>query len=747
MSLPDRFRTRSTIDRIRAAPSASAPPYRGGQTGELTHTEIETIRDISLAITASLNIKEVLATVADSAVDLIRASGSIVYLIDRNTGVLQLIAGHSIPNTYIGLTLQPGEDAAGRAAVTGRTLIIDNYAAWDERAPIFEQLTPHSILSDATSVVAIPLTYSQRPLGVLQVIYDDGREISNKDVALLQLITPHAATAVAHAQLFERNQQIMNLLELINERAAAVSSVGTAVINAGHHLAKMSAEVLNRTVMALRLAAGRVFLKDPTGQSLIATASAQLPLDEDGPGLKRVAEHCTQVRQTVLLQYMSAFSWTQDIVHWLTERKLGALVCVPLIAEDEVVGVLQAIAPPGKNFDTGELDTLHIIAGQLALGVANARLFTRVRSEQQQMAAILTSSGDAIIGLDAAGRVQLANPAAERAFNFIATESIGKPLKEITTNVALNSGVDTALHGNQTQPFAFEVPLSNDAVLFCNLSPIADPTGSLSGWVAVMQDITHFKETERLKSDMILTASHDLRNPVNLTLGALDLLGKTASNFTPVQHEAYDLSLLGVHRIEALISDLLDLERIERRVGLKLTDCDLVAIAQSVVTELNLQAQQRQQKLSFQRQPTGIVTVRGDPQRLYQVISNLLSNAIKYTQNGGDISLAVWTHDDQARLDVRDTGPGIPPEAQARVFERFYRAAGAATEERGTGLGLAIVKSIVEQHGGRVWVTSVVRQGSTFSVALPLHHEASSEGAPPSRGDTVIFKRVTGDGR
>jgi GAF domain-containing protein len=120
------------------------------------------------------------------------------------------------------------------------------------------------------------------------------------------------------------------------------------------------------------------------------------------------------VHQTVLLQNMSTFAWTRDIVQWLADRRLGALVCVPLIAEDEVVGVLQAIAPLGKSFDTGELDTLHIISGQLALGVANARLFTRVRAEQQQMAAILSSSGDAIIGLDATGKVQLANPAAER---------------------------------------------------------------------------------------------------------------------------------------------------------------------------------------------------------------------------------------------------------------------------------------------------------------------------------------------
>ncbi len=497
------------------------------------------------------------------------------------------------------------------------------------------------------------------------------------------------------------------------------------MINAGHNLTKMSAETLSRTVAALRLSAGKVFLKEPGAADLTATASHNLASEEEASGLQRVAAHCASVRQTVLLQNMTAFTWTKEVVTWLAERKLGALVCVPLMADDEVVGVLQAIAPLGKPFETGELDTLHIITGQLALGVANARLFVRVRAEQQQMKAILSSSGDVILGLDVAGRIQLANPAAERAFGINAKRALGQLLSEVTGNAALTTAIETAIKAETPQPLGFEITLANDAVLFCNLSPIVDPNGVLSGWVAVMQDITRFKETERLKSDMILTASHDLRNPVNLTLGALDLLGKATPKWNEVQQEAYDLSLLGIRRIESLISDLLDLERIEQRVGLKPTDCDLSEIAQTVVTELSLQAQERQHRLTFDRAKPS-VPVRGDPQRLYQVISNLLSNAIKYTPNGGEVTLTLWAHDDQARLDVRDTGPGIPPEAQARVFERFYRVSGSNNQERGTGLGLAIVKSIVEQHGGRVWVTSATGQGSTFSIALPILAEADA---------------------
>jgi PAS domain S-box-containing protein len=730
MAITTRVRTHTTIDRIRATPAHGVLNPRAGQTGELTHAEIETIGAALLAITASLNMEQVLSTVAEQAVSLIRASASLVYLLDRGSGLLHVSSGYRVPTSYYGLTLPPGEDVAGHVALSGRTFIVDNYSAWDERTHIFDSVATDGILPDANCAAAIPLTFNRQVMGALEVLYNDGREITNKDVALLQLITPHAATAISHAQLFERSQQVMNLLEVINDRGAAVSSVSTAVINAGHNLKNMSDETLSRTVAALRLGAGEVFLSEHEGEALVTRSVYNLPAHD--PGLARVAAHCASVRQTILLQNMTAFAWTQDIVQWLAERRLGALVAVPLIAEDEVVGVLEAIAPLGHSFDTGELDTLHIITGQLALGVSNARLFTRVRAEQQQISAILGSSGDAIIGLDAIGRVQVANPAAERALSFAIIDAVGKPLSEVVMNVALNAAVDNAIKVQQSQPVGFEVQLANDTYLFCNLSPIVDPIGGLVGWVAVMQDITRFKETERMKSDMILTASHDLRNPVNLTMGALDLLSKRADNLTALQKEALDLSLLGVHRIEALIKDLLDLERIERRVGLQLERCELAEITQTVVTELSLPAQQRQQQLQFES-PVAPMAVRGDSQRLYQVVSNLVSNAIKYTQPGGSVGVTLRATGEQVQLDVRDTGPGISPEAQARIFERFYRAPSVASDEPGTGLGLAIVKSIVEQHGGRVWVTSAVGQGSTFSVSLPEWQEAS----PASNEDTL----------
>ncbi|HZY45555.1 MAG TPA: GAF domain-containing protein, partial [Anaerolineae bacterium] len=573
--------------------------------GSFTREQIEAVRAAAMAITARLTVEQVLVIVAEQAAKSVNAAASLVYLVDTLTGELRLIAGFNVPELSIGFMLKPDENLAGPAALSGQPQIASDPTMLAEVRATFERIAPKSVAPDICSAAAVPLIYSRQVLGVLEVIAIDGLIIDADQIALLQLLASHAATAVTHAQLHDRNQQVMSLLEMINDRSAAVSSVGQAVINAGHDQTRMSLEVLTRTIASLHLAGGKVFLEDPITHQLAGIASENLPREDIVAGLELAAAHCLGIRQTILLQNMSAQAWTREVTQWLSDHHFGRLVCIPLIADNEPVGVLQVAAKTDQAIETGMLDTLHIIAGQLALGVANARLFNRVRAEQQQLAAILSSSSDVLIGLNANGDIQLANPAAERTFDFVAQAVIGQPLRRATQNATLNNAVDSAIKSKQRQPSGMEIPLTDDQTLFCNLSPIIDPLGQLAGWVAVMQDITHFKEAERSKTDMILMASHDLRNPVNLTLGALDLLGRSASNFNAIQREAYELSLLGLHRIEALISNLLDLERIEQRIGLNLTKCDLTETARSVVNEMRLPAQQREQKLWLTLASTG----------------------------------------------------------------------------------------------------------------------------------------------
>ncbi|HEY4690920.1 MAG TPA: ATP-binding protein [Anaerolineae bacterium] len=706
-------------------------PVRISQPTDAAREEmLRRVHEVPLAITASLDRQRVITELVNQCTRLFGEASVLVYLTSGNAGILERVAGSHIPAGRTGVLLPQGEGPAGRAAASGRTIQVDDAINDDDRLDRFG--------SDlqVLSMVAVPLIYGGDVLGVLEIGFPHTGPLPAATIELLEMLAPHAATAIAHARLFENSHEMLTLMQGINDRSAAVSSIAQAILDARFDLHRMLADSLQRTLSLLSLKAGSIFLGNPLSGDLHVVVHYRFPQDDGvlapqqliqrgDPGL---AARAAIEQQPIVVQDVERDDLTRPALDQLRRFGIGALAALPLIAADDVIGVLLVGIERGKALDAGTFDTLRVIASLLAQGASHARLYSRVRADQEQFRAVISSSGDVVLSLDRLGRLTLANEAAQRAFGFEAEAAIGQPLSRATTNVALNRAIEQAVRTEQRERIGFEVPLADESVLFCNLSPIADENGQVLGWVAVMQDVTRFKETERMKSDMILTASHDLRNPVNLTLGALDMLGQSTANWTPTQREVYELAFVGVRRIESLITDLLDLERVEQRVGLVRRECNLAEIANTVITENRMQAQAKHQLLAADL-PVDLPPVWGDPQRLYQVVANLISNAIKYTPAKGRITLNLHRQHDQVLLEVIDTGRGIPQEAQARIFERFYRVAGSSTiDATGTGLGLALVKSIVEQHGGRVWVTSQVGHGSTFSVSLPIWHSPAPNG-------------------
>ncbi|MDY7040552.1 MAG: HAMP domain-containing sensor histidine kinase, partial [Chloroflexota bacterium] len=204
--------------------------------------------------------------------------------------------------------------------------------------------------------------------------------------------------------------------------------------------------------------------------------------------------------------------------------------------------------------------------------------------------------------------------------------------------------------------------------------------------------------------------------------GFVDLMG-VVGPLNEQQEDFVGRIQKGVVTITDLISDLLDIGRIEAEVNLNMEVCHFSEIIAQSVDELRDQADNKRQKLVMTLPPR-VPPVWGNPLRLRQVVDNLVNNAIKYTPEGGSITVWVESYDSQVALNVSDTGLGIPPSDQPYIFDKFYRVQSEETENIvGTGLGLAIVKSIVEKHNGRVWVKSDIGEGSTFTVLLPIYQD------------------------
>jgi two-component system phosphate regulon sensor histidine kinase PhoR len=233
-----------------------------------------------------------------------------------------------------------------------------------------------------------------------------------------------------------------------------------------------------------------------------------------------------------------------------------------------------------------------------------------------------------------------------------------------------------------------------------------------------MQDITHLKELDRIKSDFVNTVSHDLRSPLTAIQGYIELIERVGSLNTQ-QLEFTRRIQISVQNITNLVNDLLDLGRIEAGFDAGKEVVHLVAIINYVVENLRARIVEKNLNLVLDL-PAELPAMFGNPIRLRQMVSNLVSNAIKYTSHRGEIKVSAHLEGPQIILQVKDNGVGIPTIDQPFIFDKFYRASNVPVQVGGSGLGLAIVKTIVEDHQGRIWVDSSPGVGSTFTVVLPL---------------------------
>jgi signal transduction histidine kinase len=240
------------------------------------------------------------------------------------------------------------------------------------------------------------------------------------------------------------------------------------------------------------------------------------------------------------------------------------------------------------------------------------------------------------------------------------------------------------------------------------------------GRVCILRDVTYFKELDTLKSEFVSTVSHDLRSPLTLMRGyatMLEMVGELNG-----QQQGYVRKMIsGVENMSRLVSNLLDLGRIEIGVGLEVEDVSVLDILERVSGALQMQAAQKEIILDVQIAKDIPHAVQADQALLHQAVYNLVENAIKYTPEGGRVTLRTRTLTDGLVFEIVDTGIGVEADDLPRLFEKFYRGKQReARAQHGSGLGLAIVRSIAESHGGRVWVESTTGRGSTFFLQIPL---------------------------
>ncbi len=330
-------------------------------------------------------------------------------------------------------------------------------------------------------------------------------------------------------------------------------------------------------------------------------------------------------------------------------------------------------------------------------------------AERAQLEAIIANIQDGVIVMDENQVILFVNRTIRDIFNLGKVSVVGKPLKDAITNGDLRALLSRSREGS----FKYhEINFDDGRVFNAQYTPIPG-----IGAAVTMQDISYLKELDILKSDFINTISHDLRSPLTAILGYTELVERTGP-LNQNQQEFLQLLQGSVQHVTALVNDLLDLGRLEAGFDTRREFVQLEGVLKYTLDMFD--AQIKKKKLNLTTEIAGnLQAVRVNPIRIRQMLDNLVGNAIKYTPEGGSIRVSMSMQDKQTILKVEDTGPGILPEDQNHVFEKFYRASNVPDNMEGSGLGLAIVKSIVDRHQGRIWVESTMGVGSTFTVLLP----------------------------
>jgi len=392
---------------------------------------------------------------------------------------------------------------------------------------------------------------------------------------------------------------------------------------------------------------------------------------------------------------------------------------------------VQAIAGVAERYSSGDLSRSTYDYGEDELGLVArvmddsvhelGRRLDELSRDRARMEAILSGMVEGVLVVDAQGRLQLVNQAAQSMLR-VAPSATGRLYLEVIRHPDIAAQLTAALRGDAVG--SHEVALSRDPgrTFVARAAPVQAP--GAGGAVLVLHDITDLRRADQIRRDFVANVSHELRTPLTAIRGYVEALLDEPGD---ADNTRRFLEIIARHstRMERLVQDLLRLARLDaKQEMLDMTRCDVQQLFSGVIADLAPAIEAKQQQVTVSVPPDAS-HVDGDPAKLHDIVRNLVENAVNYSPDGADLRVTSGLDGGTFVITVADSGPGIPPDDLARVFERFYRVDKSRSRPGGTGLGLAIVKHLVELHGGEARAENSPRGGAIFTIRLPLSHRAA----------------------
>ena len=433
---------------------------------------------------------------------------------------------------------------------------------------------------------------------------------------------------------------------------------------------------------------------------------------------------------------------------------------VPILLADDPIGVIAVQSyDQASLFDDWHQDVLMTIATQAAMAIQNAQRYAQTGNELarhvQELNSILSTIHEGILLVSPGGTVVMTNRIFTEFIGMTDNELIGHSLFESDVKASLLSlvGYDVAdweqdcqalAHGEKwrTARIVIAEPVERQAER--TLAPIRDETDGITGWLLIFRDITEEIELAKVREETIHMLVHDLRSPLSVTLGSLQTIDAWLEmGRTDDVKRLLDLAHNGGQRMLQLLNNLLDSYKFENGdAPLNQEPISVLPWLTDVKKQFTPVAANAGLKIEVDIAP-GLPMIWADKEHMIRVLSNLVDNAVKFTPDGGQITLWAKRVEDEENpimVGITDTGSGIPPEQQSRLFVKFQQNTAARGRRQGTGLGLTYCKLVVEAHNGRIWVESdgIEGQGSTFLMLLPAYDNGRSRSTGPLRQPAFI---------
>lgn len=564
------------------------------------------------------------------------------------------------------------------------------------------------LVQDFEATLPMIVTTTRRSVDEMRAALQAGA----RDVLVKPFEAEEIAVAIARqlrvSQVMYKHKRLRRQSERQTQEFNAIYSIGQT-ITSSLDIEEILSQVVSAAVNLTQAEEGSLFLLDPDNGELYLRAHKNL--DEAAAQHLRIQVNDTLIGSVIESGRALMLAGNQ-IRKLKTSFLVKSILAMPINVGKQPIGILSVDNKVSNQaFNEHDVHLLSILSDYAAIALENARLYWAAENDRRQLHTILRDTQDAVIVTDSNLRTILINRAAHAAFGLNVTRP-GAPLSEVIDNRALLDLFEQGLAHEGS--WRSEITLKDRRTLqgqFSHLSGI--------GYGVVLQDISQLKELDEIKSEFIATVSHDLRTPLTTIRGYVELLSRVGP-LNEMQHDFVGRIERSMADMVELISDLLNLSRIEAGLDWEMEPTDLHSVVWDCAVNMQQSASDKHQTLNLN--VPALAPVLGNAQRLKQVVGNLIGNAIKYTPEGGQIDVNLSTNNDFMTLTVSDNGIGIAPEHLQHVFDKFYRIKSEETEKiSGTGLGLSIVKAIIERHKGRVWVDSEPGQGCTFTVLLPVY--------------------------